>query len=439
MKKMLTLLLTLALVFSCTACAGAAENVKIVLWHSMSDTMGERMDEYVRQFNASVGQEKGIEVEAVYQGAYVDATTKMNNMLSAGQISSLPDVMQLDSTGKVNFAGSGVAYTVDQALLDDADWTLDDYLPAALKNWHFAGQQLGIPFAASTTVMYYNKTVLGDTAPRTLSEIAQLADTLAGQTAPDGSALTLLAAIPNTPYLGNWLGQMGSDLVNKENGNEGNADALACVENGALVRFLTEWKQMYTAGALDNQQGSTDAFIAGKQLLLIESSSKLSGIMNKVGENFEVGVAYFPGVISDEQGALVGATPSGSCLVMFDKQDDAKKAAARELVKFLTGAQVQANLGMNTGYVPVHQAAEQETDYQQFVAEKPQYGVAFRQLQETPASMRSVTVGPSKDFYYAIQNNIFDMLDADLTPEETAEIMQDELSGLLWQYNQANP
>lgn len=108
-------------------------------------------------------------------------------------------------------------------------------------------------------------------------------------------------------------------------------------------------------------------------------------------------------------------------------------------MKFLTGAQVQANLGMNTGYVPVHQAAEQEADYQQFVAEKPQYSVAFRQLQETPASMRSVTVGPSKDFYYAIQNNIFDMLDADLTPEETAEMMQEELSGLLWQYNQANP
>ena len=65
--------------------------------------------------------------------------------------------------------------------------------------------------------------------------------------------------------------------------------------------------------------------------------------------------------------------------------------------------------------------------------------MGLRQLTETPDSMRSVTVGPSADFYYAIMNDISDMLDSDLSVEETVEIMQDDLNGMLEQYLRANP
>ena len=51
----------------------------------------------------------------------------------------------------------------------------------------------------------------------------------------------------------------------------------------------------------------------------------------------------------------------------------------------------------------------------------------------------SVTVGPAKDFYYAIQNHVSDMLTQNLSPEETAALMADELNGLLQQYSKANP
>ncbi|MBQ7455132.1 MAG: hypothetical protein IJS53_01705, partial [Clostridia bacterium] len=61
------------------------------------------------------------------------------------------------------------------------------------------------------------------------------------------------------------------------------------------------------------------------------------------------------------------------------------------------------------------------------------------QLSETPEAMRSVTVGPSADFYYAIINDISDMLVDDLSVEETVALMQDDLGGLLTQYARANP
>ena len=53
--------------------------------------------------------------------------------------------------------------------------------------------------------------------------------------------------------------------------------------------------------------------------------------------------------------------------------------------------------------------------------------------------MRSVTVGPSADFYYGIINDISDMLESDLTVEETVDLMADDLGGMLAQYAKANP
>jgi hypothetical protein len=53
--------------------------------------------------------------------------------------------------------------------------------------------------------------------------------------------------------------------------------------------------------------------------------------------------------------------------------------------------------------------------------------------------MRSITVGPSKDFYYAIMQCSSDMLEQNQTVEETVEIMTDELNNLLAEYARNNP
>lgn len=430
MKKLCSCLMSLVLILSLTGCALAAETEKIVIWHSMSDHAGEMMEEFIRSFNETIGRENGVEAEAVFQGAYADATAKMNNMLSAGQIGLLPDVMQMDATGKVNFLASGVAYTVDQARQEDPafDGVCAALIPVAMGNWNLNGVQLGVPFATSSTVLYYNRSLL-ENAPASFDEIAALAGTM-----PEN--VTLYADLPNTASLANWLGQMGSDVVDHKNGTEGNAEKLDCLENGALERFLTAWKALYASGALKNGEGSLDAFAAGQTALITASSSKLSSLLEKIGGSFELGVAYFPKALPDAQS---GSTASGSCLVMFDKGDENKKAAARLLTEYLVSAPVQAQLAAATGYIPAHQDAAQESAYQELTAQYPQYQVALAQLTDTPASMRSVTVGPSKDFYYAIQNHVSDMLSYDQSVEETLEMMAEELNGLLYQYSLANP
>ena len=429
MKKIAAFVLTLTLL-GITGCV-RAETVRIVLWHSMSEEAGVLMEGYVKQFNETVGKEKGIEVESVFQGAYADAVSKMNGILAAGQLETLPDVMQLDATGKVSFASAENAYSVDAALQDHPETDLSGMLAPAMANWQLSGVQLGLPFATSTTVTYYNKTALeeaGFAAPVTLEDIGALFSL-----AKDG--ITVYASVPNTPTLANWLGQLGSDLVNSHNGTEGTATALACIENGALADFLTAWKALYATGALVNKSASSDEFVAGRQLIMTSSSSSVASILEKVGDRFELGVCGYPKVHAS---SAAGATVSGSCLVMFD-HGDAKKAAAWEFVQYLTGAAVQADFARGTGYLPSNAAAAESDIWQDLIQAYPQYQVGLDQLQETPDTMRSVTVGPAADFYYAIINDISDMLEEDLSVEETVELMADDLGGMLAQYARANP
>ncbi len=429
LRKMITLVLAACVALS-VPFARADAAVEIVFWHSMTETAGESLENLVEEFNRTVGAEKGIHVTAVYLGAYTEAVTKMNGMLSAGRPDTLPDVMQLDATGKVVYGAAEAAYTADDLLAERPDADLSDYLPPALKNWNLNGVQLGIPFATSTTVTYYNKTVLdsfGVPAPVTLQDIGEIK-------AAVGDGYTVYAAVPNTPTLNNWLGQMGSDLVNRRNGSEGTADGLACVENGALLTFLTVWKDLYATGALDNADASTDAFAAGKLLVMTSSSSKVAGLLDRIDGRFELGVCAYPRVNAEAAG---GATVSGSCLVMFD-HGETRRQAAWELVSYLCGAEAQVSFARATGYIPGCFSALESGAWRDFVAENPQYEAAALQLTDTPDTMLSATVGPSADFYYAVMNDISDMLLDDLTPEETAEMMADDLGGMLEIYARNN-
>ena len=77
MKKLTALFLTLSLLLSLSGCALAEEPVRIVFWHSASEAAGALVEKYVKDFNDSIGKEKGIQVEAVFQGAYTDSVSKM--------------------------------------------------------------------------------------------------------------------------------------------------------------------------------------------------------------------------------------------------------------------------------------------------------------------------------------------------------------------------
>ena len=123
---------------------------------------------------------------------------------------------------------------------------------------------------------------------------------------------------------------------------------------------------------------------------------------------------------------------------MFDSSDSLKKKATWEFMKYLTGKDVQTDFAINTGYIPSNKASVQTEEYQTLLASNPMYKVGPEQLEKTPSSMRSVTVGPSADFYYGIMNGVSDMLKNNSSVDDALTSIATNLQGLLDQYARNN-
>jgi sn-glycerol 3-phosphate transport system substrate-binding protein len=220
------------------------------------------------------------------------------------------------------------------------------------------------------------------------------------------------------------------------NGRDGTADKLVCDTEGTLLTFLNAWKQLYDAGAVLNvSDGLNNLFLTQQICFLTASTSNLAGLLAQIGGRFELGCAYFPRI---SEGAKFGAAVSGSALFMFNKKNSPKTKAAWEFVKYMASAPVQARFAAATGYMPVNAASPAETIYSGYISENPQALVGANQLAETSPDMLSVTVGPSRDFYMEIMNQISSMLTGGKTPEAAVKSMSAALNLLLEDYAAAN-
>ena len=293
--------------------------VTISFWHSMTDNAGLAFDEFVREFNEGPGADKQIRVEAVFQGQYADATAKLRPLLRTRQINALPDVMQIDATGIVDYLNTDFAFTVDDALAIDPDYDLAQIMDVLLEAWNYGGRQLGLPVSASTTVMYYNRTILDaagiTNAPTTFDEIVEVSRRLPAVNL-NNQRLSAFAQQPNTPLLANWIGQMpartagASYVVDNRNGRDGDATRLLCDSDGTLLTFLRGWKNMYDSGALLNvSEGLNNLFLTQQIVFMISSTASLLRLHNQIDGRFELGCTFFPRVNDDSNfGAAVSVT-----------------------------------------------------------------------------------------------------------------------------------
>lgn len=446
-KTALVLLILFVLVASCFASGSSEatavpatskkfgdEPVEIVFWHCSSDEAGQLVEKYIRNFNET--NQYKITVKAIFQGQYSDATTLMKTILSAENYKELPDIMQLDATGKVDYYNSGKAFTIDDAQKFFGENILDQYVEGAYGNWQFSGAQLGLPFATSTTITFYNKDLLKKAGwnhcPETFEEITQLAADMRKA----GLSAAAFGTVPNTPLLANWIGQLGSYVLDYSNGADASATKLVCLENGSMKTFMTAWKNMYDNGGVQNRSLGTNQFVNQEVAIMTTSSSNITSLMSKVGGAFEVGTAPFVRVNAQ---ATYGATTSGACLAMFDSGDVLKKAATWEFIKYMTGEEVQADFAAGTGYSPGNKKAAENPVYVEYLKSIPQASIVSEQLEKTPAFMRSITVGPSADFYYGIMNGFTDMLTKNLSVDDAMKAMTGNLQSLLDNYHRSNP
>ncbi|AEC02619.1 ABC transporter substrate-binding protein [Parasphaerochaeta coccoides] len=417
----------------------------VTWWHSNSGLRGQATDDLVAAFNATIGQEKGITVQAVYQGAATDITTKLRAVFQSGRAHDLPDIAQVDATGIIDVRASRELVPLNNLAARDG-FDLSVIEPAALQSLMYKDTILGMPFNNSTILLYYNKTAFDeaglDRAPRTLSEMADYAAKLTRRKTDGSIERHGFANVPTTYELVSWIGQQHvqqngvSYLTDKRNGHDGNPTKVVFDENGTMKTFLTQWRKVWEAGGLANlTSGLTGEFAAGKVTMIVASTSNLTTILQTIDGRFELGVAYFPRVTENSDG---GVNIGGGSLMAFDRglnQTD----AAWEFIKFASSAEQQFIWLEKTGYFPVNLGTYDLPETKEFLARNPLFQVAIDQLHDSNPALYGLWVPSAYQIYYVFQNGIRDFLENNRDIDATIATLSKEITTYLDDFNRANP
>ena len=377
MKKLIAMLLALVLTMSMmVGCGGSANNdepegpVKVEFWHAMGSTTGELLQEIVDDFNKA--HEGEIVVEAIYQGDYTTAMTKLQ--AAAGSGSDMPEVVQVEITRVGMYADADML--MDLKPFDDADdsFNVSDMYDGVMDFSWYEGQLVSLPNGRSVPVMYYNKDMLKaagyDKAPETWTEFVDAAtkttkDGVIGYGCPIGDSWYYLAMMLTA----------GGEVYNEAGNNIG------FYENGAGVEALQLWKDMQDKGILFLPEGEDyasnsalrNAFMAGSCAITMQSSAQYRGLADN--SEFEVGVAYIP------KDSTYAAIPGGSNIVAFDGKSEAENEATWKFMSYLCSADVAGKYAAGTGYLPTSDAALNSSIYQEKLAQYPYLDIAVGQLE----------------------------------------------------------
>ena len=395
-----TALLAAILCASLLAAGGSTEQDEgtVIIWHSNSGAIGTAFDDIVERFNSTIGEEKGITIEAIYQGAANDVLTKVK-AAAAADTSTLPDIAQLDATAALDMKNSDY-------LVLPADIGVDTsaVMPSALESLSSERGLLAVPFNASSLLFYYNKTLfdsLGLEPPETLDDFAAIAPLLGEKDSSGRITRYAFAGVPATYELGAFIGaQKGlSYMVDEENGHTGTPRKVLVGEEGTFRNFLEHWKNLYDTGYVNSiTSGISTEFAAGRTASMLASSSNLSTVMNTVGGRFSVGTAFVPK--TDEE-ATGGVNIGGGALFSFTSSE-----AVKTVLEYLISEDTQLEWAEKTGYMPVCTGLDDNPEYQAFLERNPQFRIAMEQTEASNPKVTGVWLPSAYQIYYSFQTEI---------------------------------
>jgi len=357
--------------------SSSSQPTEVVFWHAMSGTLGKAVDQIVEEFNSSQSQ---VRIKAVYQGNYDELLNKLKSSLGTSNAPTLVQVYEIGS----RFMIDSDAVEPMQTWIDQENFDLSSFEPHIIKYYTFDGKLFSMPFNTSNPILYYNKTMFReaglnpDAPPLTFDEVREAAKKLT-KDGKHGAAFAIYGW-----FMEQFFAVQGAPLVNNCNGRDALAtESLLHTEPG--VQTLVWWKSMVDDGSMLNVGRKTSdaqqAFASGRAAMILDSTASLRGILDAVGNKFEVGTAFLPRPKEDPKGGVI---IGGASLWMLKDHSEAEKRAAWEFVKFVVSPQIQARWHVGTGYFPVNKKAYEEAIVVENMQKYPQFRTAVEQLHASP-------------------------------------------------------
>jgi multiple sugar transport system substrate-binding protein len=244
-----------------------------------------------------------------------------------------------------------------------------------LKLAQVQGKQVGLAFATSNPIMYYNADLVRaaggnpDVPPKTWDEVIALGGKI--KALGDG----------NEGIDFRWQGDdwMFSALLFGAGGTMLNEDETKVTFNGPEGQKAVEvLDRMVKEGGLPvlTKQAGEQAFVAGKIGFAFQTTGALRNTIKNVGTKFDLRTAHIP-LIDPVNGKL----PTGGNAVVILTKDADKQAAAWKFAKFAAGPYGASVVVPGTGYVPNNELAAASPDYLgTFYKENPLFRAGLEQM-----------------------------------------------------------
>ena len=371
---LLCLILLLGTMAGCSASTLDPKNpVTLTMWHVYGSNTESPLNDMIKEFNSTVGKEKGIiiNVTSVTNSSDIDdmLIASVNN--EPGAI-ALPDLFTAYPRIAEKFE--------DGQLLNWEDYLSDDELAAYHKDFlaegYFGENLLMIPIAKSSELLFINKTLFDRFAAENnltdecLTDIEQLMN--ACNLYYDWSGGKTMFQIDDFYhyFLSNMEG-LGEDFIVDGKINV-NSDAFekvfapvaeAGIHGGLNVGdgyASSRWK----TGEIIGNLGSTADILYLRDYVTYDDNST---------ENIELSVLPYPNISGAESSVVL----RGGGLFAVKSEDEKKNEAASIFAKWIAQKQQNLNFVTNAGYIPVCTEAMHELFSDLSVVDNEKYRMLY--------------------------------------------------------------
>ena len=346
---------------------GAFAATELQWWHAMTGANNEVVDNLAKEFNESQSEYK---ITPVFKGTYPET---LNAGIAAFRSKQPPAIIQVFD------AGSGVMMAAEGAIMPAAEvlqkggYTFDksQYLAGIAAYYSKPdGTMLSFPYNSSSPILYFNKDAFqkagldAENPPKTWPEVFEAAKKIKSSgAAPCGFTSTWLTWIQTE----NFAAWNNVSYGSNENGLGGNDVKLAFnaplfVEHFQAIADLAKDGTFRYGGRTSEAK---QLFMSGECAILTESSGGLGDIV-KSGINYGIGqLPYYEG--HGPQNTI----PGGASLWVFGGKTDEEYKGIAQFFNFLSQTEIQARLHQVSGYMPVTNAAYEETKKSGFYDKNP--------------------------------------------------------------------
>ena len=376
MKKLISFLAVVLLAVSFAFAGGSAEQattsessdvvttisnpITIEFWHSFSgDVQLPVIEGLVKEFNDTVGKEKGITVVPVAQGSGPQLYSKVIGAIKAGDVPAVAMTKVIYNEDYVT-ADASVDLTpyINDSEVGITDF--DDFFPA------FQEESMGyskegiysLPLAKNVDVVYYNADFFAENGlvpPRTWDElevVAQKIYDLTGRAAFGYDNLSYL--FQNLCY------QYGGAYTN----NKGD---LLFLEDNAWLEGVTNYADKVWAGIW--RTAGEDYFFSGpfarQTIMMYVGGTVESTYINMKGPEFKWSAAPIPQANLEDPHAL--SYDHVIAALSLDGYTE-ETYAPWEFIKFITSTEASLKITTGTAYMATRNSVLETEEYKTFIA-----------------------------------------------------------------------